>query len=94
MQQLLEEFAPNGPEQLLSCYLNRDFLKSLDFLQRKRFMALFRQYTVSVPRKTAMQVAERINSWLWRLSNVEEYSKETGMAYLLESEPDPACTII
>jgi len=94
MQQLLEEFAPNGPEQLLSCYLNRDFLKSLDFLQRKRFMALFRQYTVSVPRKTAMQVAERINPWLWRLSNVEEYSKETGMAYLLESEPDPACTII
>ena len=94
MQQLLEEFAPNGPEQLLSCYLNRDFFKNLDFLQRKRFMALLRQYTVSVPRKTTVQVAEHVNPWLWRLLNLEDYSKETGMAHLLENELDPACTII
>ena len=94
MQQLLEQFAPKGPEQLLNYYLNRDFSKNLDFLQRKRFMALFRQYTVTAPRKTAMQVAEQINPWFWRLLNLEDYSVETGMAHLLENELDPACTII
>lgn len=94
MEQLLEEFAPKGPEQLLSNYLDRAYYNSLDFLQRKRFMALLRQYTVSVPRKTAVQVAEQINPWLWRLSNLKDYSPKTGLAHLLENEPDLACSII
>ena len=64
------------------------------FLQRKRFMALFRQYTVTAPLKTAMQVAEQVNPWLWRILNLEDYSNETGLAHLLENELDPACTII
>lgn len=94
MQRLLTEFAPQGPEQLLSRYRDPSFRRRLTFLDRKRFLALLRQYIVPVPRKVAEQVADPVTDWLWRLSNLDDYSPATGLAHLLGSEPGPDVLIL
>jgi len=93
MSQLLTEFAPEGPNQLLCRYQDHKFRRTFDFIQRKRFMSLLQQFIVPIPKQIAPHVAVQINPWLWKLSNTKEYSSKTGLAHLINIEFDSASTI-
>ncbi len=93
-QSLLDRFAPDGPEQLLSNCRDPVFLAQLSFHDRKRLRSLLHQFTVSLPRRLAQQVAEPVTEWLWRLTQQADYSLETGLAHLWESDEEPSLQII
>ncbi len=96
MQRLQAHFAPEGCNQLLDRFLDWKFRKDLNFLERKRLSALFRQYLVPVNRKIAIDIGEPLvpmdeieneeDSALWRLINAEDYCSDTGFAHLLATD--------
>ena len=96
MQRLQAHFSPEGGNQLLERFLDWKFRKKLNFLERKRLSALFRQYLVPVNRKIAIDIGEPLvpmdeieneeDSALWRLINTEDYCPDTGFAHLLANE--------
>jgi len=94
MSHLLQKFAPEGPEQLLEKWIDSSFRRELSFSDRKRFRALLQQFCVPVPRKVAAQFADPVTDWLWRLSDFDDYCEHTGLAHLLEGEPDHTVLIV
>jgi hypothetical protein len=96
MRPLLARFAPGGSEDLLWRYRDRAFRRSLQFLDRKRFSALMRQFMVGVPPKLAPEIADQDSNhdWLWVLKNPGNYSDETGLAHLLGGTPGEAACVI
>lgn len=103
MQRLQIQFAPEGGQQLLEKYVDWRFRKKLNFLERKRFSALLRQYLVPVPRSLAASVGELLQpldedemecSALWRLINPKDYHPDTGFAYLTSPDEEQLCEIV
>jgi CRISPR-associated helicase Cas3 len=94
MQSLMQRFAPSGPAQLIEQYLNPRFRNALAFHDRKRFLALLKQFIVPVPQKAAKRIADQVSSWLWKLQSPEEYSNVTGLAHVLEQNEDEGALII
>lgn len=94
MKRLHDHFGIDGPELLLTRCLDPRFRRRLDFLERKRFNALLRAYLVPVGKAVAEKVAEQVNDWLWRLTDVNEYSMATGLAHQLEKEDSAEASMI
>ncbi|MGE3809372.1 MAG: CRISPR-associated endonuclease Cas3'' [Gemmataceae bacterium] len=88
----LSEFQTDTAEGLLERSLDRALWyklgihdRKLWFQARKRLSALLRQFTVAVPAKIAIRIAELVpgRDWLWRLSDPHDYSDRTGLAHHL-----------
>jgi CRISPR-associated endonuclease/helicase Cas3 len=83
---LLGDFRTTTAEEVLGRYLDRDFRHRLSLPDRKRLTALLRLFTVAVPRRRAEEgLSGPIPGcdWLWRLSDPNAYSDETGLAHHL-----------
>lgn len=83
---LIQRFAPQGPEQLIERYLDRDFQRQLDFREKKLFSLALRQFVVPTRRDVAERIADQVNDWLWRIRDASHYSTETGLAHWLERD--------
>ena len=97
LRPLLERLGVTDSDDLLLCYQDRAYRKSLGFLDRKRLSALLRQFTIGVPKELAQRIAYQTNEydWLWILDKPENYSEDTGLAHLLSpTEDDPSCLIM
>jgi len=82
VETLLKRFAPGGPKELFERYVEKGFLGKLDFLERKRFMALLQHFTVSLSERAAKAVAGRVaeDRAIWRVLDEKSYSADTGFA--------------
>jgi hypothetical protein len=95
MGRMLYRWAPDGPAQLLECYQDRVFRRSLSFRQKKQLTALLRQFTVAMPKAIAARIADPTDlDWLRLLANPTDYSETTGLAHHLAGAADEAKAII
>jgi hypothetical protein len=92
---LLARFGMRDAPDLLAKAQNSTFRRSLRFLQRKRLSALIRQCTVSIPERTAKQIAKQTAlDWLWVLSDEVPYNEDTGLALSVADDSDEVSIII
>lgn len=88
-KRIMAQFAPRGCEQLYEKYLDRRFMASLSFQERKRFMAVLQHFLVSLDLKTASRVADLPPEVsIAHIIDPELYREETGLAHLVGIEDD------
>ena len=81
---LLNKFAPTGPEELYEKYLDPSFIYSLDFLEKKKFMALLTAFVVSIDTKYAYPLADVTSGKeITKIKDVSLYSDESGLSHAL-----------
>jgi CRISPR-associated endonuclease/helicase Cas3 len=77
----MQQFGLDSAEQLWDRYIQRGFLASLDFPERRRFMALLGLFVVQLPQEMARKVGEPVEGrTILKLRYQEHYSTETGFA--------------
>lgn len=86
---MLAQFAPGGCEELYEKYLDRRFMSSLSFSERKRFMAVMQHFLVSLDLRTARGLAELPPGVsIARIVDPDLYNEETGLAHLVGMDDD------
>jgi CRISPR-associated endonuclease/helicase Cas3 len=81
-RRLMERFDLTDSQTILDRLRSPAFRRGLSFRDRKRFSALVRQFTVSVPRATAAEIATPSGvEWLSVLADPARYSDTTGLAF-------------
>lgn len=82
---LVRRFARNADELLLM-YDDFKFVKSLSFREQKLFQISLQLFVVPAPLAIANRIGTKINDWLWKLNQLEDYSTDTGLAHWLFDE--------
>jgi CRISPR-associated endonuclease/helicase Cas3 len=94
-RRLLSRLRLSDSQEVLQKAQEPGFRRSLSFLDRKRFSALMRQFTVSVPERTVKAIASPSGlEWLWVLDDPEQYSAETGLAFTADDDTDEGTVVI
>lgn len=85
----MQRYAPEGAEQLYEKFAAREHLQ-MDFIGRKRFMALLQHFLVPIPPESAVPLAASLSDTsISRLVDPDMYSDETGLGHILgRSEED------
>ena len=94
---VLDRLGIADADDLLLCYQDRAFRKSLSFLGARRLSAILRQFTVGMPKKLAERVAHPTaeHDWLWVLDDPARYSEATGLADCVSpTDDDVSCLLI
>jgi CRISPR-associated endonuclease/helicase Cas3 len=77
---LMERYGIGTVEEIYESYTDPEFRKSLDFVQRKLFMALLQQFQVAVGEKMLGFACQTLHYPILRLIDENLYSLETGLA--------------
>lgn len=83
---LMARFGIRSVEEIYEKYVDREFRKSLDFVQTKQFMALLQQFLVSVGEKMTGFAYPTLEYPILCLRDANLYSIETGLAHLVGQE--------
>jgi CRISPR-associated helicase Cas3/CRISPR-associated endonuclease Cas3-HD len=87
VRQGLDYFAVGDPEALWTRYTARGFLGTLDFEDRRRFMALMYQFLVPVPVEVAREVGEPVaDRTLLRLRYATYYREDIGLSLVAPAD--------
>ena len=78
---LMKRFGIESVEGVYEKYVDREFKKSLGFVQRKQFMALLQQFLVSIGEKMKSFAYQTHDNAIWCLIDKDMYSTETGLAH-------------
>ncbi|UNC93172.1 CRISPR-associated helicase Cas3' [Candidatus Contubernalis alkaliaceticus] len=82
-EQLLQKFAPNGAEELYDKYLDKGFIHTLDFLERKKFMSLLNAFTLSLYKEDAYIIVDvTAGKQITKLKDISLYHEDSGLSYL------------
>lgn len=84
--ELMKKYATETVEEIYARYTDHEFRKSLDFVQRKLFMALLQQFQVAVGEKMLGITYQTLNYPILRLIDKNLYSLETGLAHHIGQE--------
>lgn len=83
LKQLMKRFGISGSEELFEKYSDNDFRKVLDWVDKKKFMALMQSFIVNLPKNIIPIYADRVDERnIYRLSNIDDYHEDTGLAHL------------
>lgn len=90
IQRLMEQFAIQSVEAIYERYLDRAWMTQLTFVERKQFMGLMQQFIVPIHYKTAAGVVANLRDdpTIKRITSLEEYSDESGLAHHIGNEED------
>ncbi|MBE3584445.1 MAG: DEAD/DEAH box helicase family protein [Limnochordaceae bacterium] len=80
LRALLRSFAPKGVKQLYQRYLDREWIRQLDFAQRRAFYGLLHQFTVQLPADRATQVGDFSDAEIGRLQSPDAYDDHSGLS--------------
>ena len=83
---LMKKYAIKTVEEIYTRYTDHDFRRSLDFVQRKLFMALLQQFQIAVGEKMLGITYQTLNYTILRLIDKDLYSPETGLAHHIGQE--------
>ncbi|MFA7372369.1 MAG: DEAD/DEAH box helicase [bacterium] len=78
---LMTKFEIESVEDIYEKYVDWEFRKSLDFVQRKQFIALLQQFLVSVSENMRSLTYQTNDNPIRGLIDKELYSTETGLAH-------------
>lgn len=90
IRRLMEQFAIQSVEAIYERYLDRAWMPRLTFVERKQFIGLMQQFIVPVHYKTAAGVVANLrdDQAIKRITSLEEYSDESGLAHHIGNEED------
>jgi len=90
LSNLMNYFDFSNPGEIYDQYVKSGWLGSLSFVDRKRFMALMQQFTVSVNQKLARRVGVNLNQLrsIYHVTSIDEYSPQTGFGHLIGHEDE------
>jgi len=83
---LMKKYGIETVEEIYARYTDQEFRKSLDFVQRKLFMALLQQFQVAVGEKMLGITYQTLDYPILRLIDRNLYSLETGLAHHIGQE--------
>lgn len=86
----MEQFAIQSVEAIYERYLDSAWMTQLTFVERKQFMGLMQQFIVPIHYKTAAGVVANLRDdpTIKRITSLEEYSDESGLAHHIGNEED------